>query len=59
MAGALDLVYVVLVLAVAISAVFGIVWVGRDAEDGDPTADLLRAIAATVFLVLMTWPLVS
>lgn len=59
MAGALDLVYVVLVLAVAISAVFGIVWVGEDAEDGDSTSDLLRAIAVTAFVVLMAWPLVS
>jgi hypothetical protein len=59
MAGVLDLVYVVLVLAVAITAVFGVAWVGRDVEDGQTTSDLLRAIAATAFVVLMAWPLVA
>jgi hypothetical protein len=59
MAGVLDLVYVILVLAVAIGGVFGIVWVGRDVGDGDPTSDTLRAIAATAFVVLMAWPLVT
>ncbi|MFB6270432.1 MAG: hypothetical protein ABEH83_10835 [Halobacterium sp.] len=60
MAGVLNLVYAVLALVVAIAGVFGIWWVGRDVDDGvDPTSDLLRAIAVTAFLVLMTIPFLT
>ncbi|MCD2199284.1 hypothetical protein LPA44_05140 [Halobacterium sp. KA-4] len=60
MAGVLDLVYVALALLVAVGGVFTVWWIGRDLDDGiDPTSDLLRAVAVSVFLVLLAWPLVS
>ncbi|MCG1002656.1 MULTISPECIES: hypothetical protein [Halobacterium] len=60
MAGALDLVYVVLALLVAVGGVFTVWWIGRDIDDGvDPTSDLLRALAVSVFLVLLALPFVG
>lgn len=60
MAGVLDLVYAVLVVAVAVVGVFGIWWVGKDVDGGvDPTSDLLRAVAVSAFVVLVAWPLVA
>lgn len=60
MAGVLDIVYVALALLVALGGVFTVWWIGRDLDDGiDPTSDLLRAVAVSVFLVLLAWPLLG
>lgn len=59
MAGILDYVYIVAILAVGISGVFAILWTGSEhSNDAGPRADYFRAIAVAVFLLYMTGTLV-